>query len=66
MPGNLYKTFYVKFVKRAVSDPLPSQDLTNIRPAFILTPLAENSNQNEYEIKAIFAAKNARKAEGKR
>ena len=52
VPKDLYKTFYVKFVKWAASDLLLSQNLTNTRPAPVLTLSIKDLSQNEYEMEA--------------
>jgi hypothetical protein len=60
VPRGLHPTFHVDLVERVASDPLPSQRVTDTQPGPTLELSQDGVPQEEYEVEAILAAKNAR------
>ena len=60
VPGNIHKRFHVELVKRAGSDPFPSQERDDAQTP----PLVDDLNEPEYEIDSILRARNVRRGRG--
>lgn len=61
MPGNIHKRFHVELIKRAGSDPLPSQ----IRDDAQNPPVIDDLEESEYEVESILRARTYSKGRGK-
>lgn len=61
MPGNIHKRFHVELVKRAGSDPFPSQ----FRDDAQNPPIIDDLEQPEYEVESILRARTVRRGRGK-
>ncbi|KAI0991627.1 hypothetical protein K3495_g16560 [Podosphaera aphanis] len=60
VPGNIHKRFHVELIKRAGSDPLPSQ----VRDDAQNPPVIDDLEDPEYEIDSILRARTVRRGRG--
>ncbi|KAI0991848.1 hypothetical protein K3495_g16339 [Podosphaera aphanis] len=60
VPGNVHKRFHVELVKRAGSDPFPSQDRDDAQNI----PITDELGEPEYEIESILRARTIRRGRG--
>ncbi|KAI1007238.1 hypothetical protein K3495_g982 [Podosphaera aphanis] len=60
VPGNIHKRFHVELVKRADTDPFPSQYRDDARNP----PIIDNLEEPEYEVESILRARTIRPGRG--
>ena len=61
VPGNIHNRFHVELVKRAGTDPFPSQERDDAQNP----PLIDDLNEPEYELDSILRARTVRRGRGK-
>ena len=60
VPGNIHKRFHVELLKRAGTDPFPSQKRDDARNP----PIIDNLEEPEYEVESILRARTIRRGRG--
>ncbi|KAI0992810.1 hypothetical protein K3495_g15374 [Podosphaera aphanis] len=60
VPGNVHKRFHVELIKRAGTDPLPSQTRDDAQNP----PIVDDLDESEYEIESILRARTIRRGRG--
>lgn len=61
VPGNIHKRFHVELVKRAGTDPFPSQKRDDVQTP----PLIDDLDEPEYKVESILRARTVRRGRGK-
>lgn len=61
VPGNIHNKFHVELVKRAATDPFPSQ----IRDDAQNPPIIDDLGEEEFPVEAILRARTVRRGRGK-
>ena len=61
VPGNIHKRFHVELIKRAGSDPFPSQ----FRDDAQNPPIIDELEEPEFEVESILRARTIRRGRGK-
>ena len=60
VPGNIHKRFHVELVKRAGSDPFPSQTRDDAQNP----PVTDEMDEPEYEVESILRARTVQRGRG--